>query len=177
VTDQDIDDDGRRDFDFLFGSWHVANRKLADVWDPGCMEWTEFTSAAVVRPLLANLATMDCYSTTEFPGSGPMEGITLRLFNPQTRLWRIWWASTRQPGDLDTPVEGRFAGGLGEFFCDDTLNGRSLRVRYAWTRTDPEHPRWTQAFSYDGGTTWKTNWIMELTRDFAPDANGGVRVP
>jgi hypothetical protein len=32
-------------------------------------------------------------------------------------------------------------------------------------RGGPEDPRWTQAFSCDGGTTWKPNWIMELTRD------------
>ncbi len=174
MTGEDNDEDGRRDFDFLHGSWRVANRKLADNWDPDCTQWTRFSSTVIVRPLLANLAVMDYYSTTEFPGNGPMEGIALRLFNPRTRLWRIWWASTRQPGDLDTPVEGRFSAGVGEFYCDDTLNGRPLRVRYEWTRADPEHPRWTQAFSYDGGTTWKPNWIMELTRDADLGANGST---
>jgi hypothetical protein len=168
MTSRDTDDDGRGDFDFLFGRWHVVNRKLADVLDPCCTDWTEFSSSFVVRPLLAGLANMDCYATAECPGSGPMQGLTVRLFNPATRLWRIWWASSQQPGDLDTPVEGRFAGALGEFFCNDTLAGRQVRVRYAWTRADPEHPWWTQAFSHDGGINWKTNWIMKLTRDPDP---------
>lgn len=169
----DTEDDGRHDFDFLFGSWQVANRKLADVADPECETWSEFATRAVVRPLLASLANLDCYSATEFPGAGDMEGVTLRLFNPATGRWRIWWASTVSPGDLDTPVEGRFDGRLGEFFCDDVLNGRAVRVRYTWDRGDPSRPRWAQAFSYDGGLTWNTNWVMEFSRDGAgpaPDA-------
>lgn len=164
MSEPDTDDDGRRDFDFLLGSWQVANRRLADVADPECERWSEFGARAVVRRLLDSLATMDCYSATQFPGSGRMEGITLRLFNPATRLWRIWWASTAHPGDLDTPVEGRFDGSRGEFYCDDVLNGRAVRVRYVWERAAPERPRWTQAFSYDGGATWKPNWIMEFSR-------------
>jgi hypothetical protein len=156
--------DGRSDFDFLFGEWNVANRKLTDVLDPECIEWTSFVSTARIGPLLSNLANMDCYSTVEFPECGAMEGITLRLFNPRTRLWRIWWASTREPGVLDTPVEGRFAGDIGEFYSEEVLNGVPVRVRYMWTRTDPLRPHWAQAFSYDRGTTWKTNWTMRLTR-------------
>jgi hypothetical protein len=27
-----------------------------------------------------------------------------------------------------------------------------------------ESPRWEQAFSPDGGTTWETNWVMDFTR-------------
>lgn len=164
VTDLSTCDDGRQGFDFLFGSWQVHNRKLFDALDPCCTDWREFGATAVVRPLLGDLGNMDCYSTFEFPGSGVLDGMTLRLFNPETGTWRIWWASTRNPGDLDTPVEGRFVDEVGEFFCDDILDGRPLRVRYTWDRTDPEHPRWSQAFSYDSGTTWQTNWIMNFTR-------------
>ena len=28
-------------------------------------------------------------------------------------------------------------------------------------------PRWEQAFSADGGKTWETNWVMEMTRNDA----------
>jgi hypothetical protein len=37
-------------------------------------------------------------------------------------------------------------------------------VRFLWTRTDTESPRWEQAFSDDGGRTWETNWEMDFTR-------------
>jgi len=30
--------------------------------------------------------------------------------------------------------------------------------------TETHTPRWSQAFSYDDGVTWETNWIMEFRR-------------
>jgi hypothetical protein len=32
----------RHDFDFIFSSWHVHNRKLRDVADPDCRDRVEF---------------------------------------------------------------------------------------------------------------------------------------
>jgi hypothetical protein len=56
---------------------------------------------------------------------------------------------------------GAFRGGAGEFFGDESVDGRTVLCRFLWT-SDP--PRWEQAFSDDGGKTWETNWIMEFTR-------------
>ena len=58
---------------------------------------------------------------------------------------------------------GRFVDGHGEFFCDEVINGQVVQVRYAWTDVTSDSPRWEQAFSYDAGTNWVTNWIMQLT--------------
>src|SRR3954465_9909171 len=40
------------DFDFLLGTWHVANRRLTNLLDPSCEEWEEFeaTSEAPAIP-------------------------------------------------------------------------------------------------------------------------------
>jgi hypothetical protein len=44
------------------------------------------------------------------------------------------------------------------------VNGQPVKVRFEWGHDSASTARWEQAFSYDGGTTWRTNWIMELTR-------------
>lgn len=154
--------DGRHDFDFLFGRWTIHNRKLANTLRPGSTDWIEFTAEGEARPILAGLGNIDSFIATDRPGGG-YEGMTLRLFDPQTDLWRIWWASTATPGRLHPPMEGRFVDGHGIFFCDDVLEGRPIQVRFDWT-PGAQSARWEQAFSYDGGRTWETNWIMSFTR-------------
>jgi hypothetical protein len=154
-------DDGASAFDPLFGHWQVHNRKLADVLDPNCAEWVEFGASVEVRPVLGGAGNIDIGL---FDYEEPFEGLTLRLFDPQTALWRIWWTSTRQPGQLDPPVEGRFTGGVGVFTCEEVLAGRLTTVRFEWTGFAAGAPRWAQSFSYDGGQTWKTNWTNTWTR-------------
>jgi hypothetical protein len=156
--------DGRADFDFIFGRWRVRNRKLADVTDPACDDWAEFGATAQAEPILGGFGHVDRIWADAPPGKEPFEGFTLRLFDPGTGLWRIWWASSRRPGHLDPPVEGSWQDGRGRFFCDDVLNGQAVKIRFEWTSDSPAAARWEQAFSYDGGATWRINWIMDLTR-------------
>jgi len=66
------------------------------------------------------------------------------------------------PGHLEPPVVGRFEGNIGYFECDDTFEGRAIRVQYQWTRKGANHARWQQAFSPDGGKTWEVNWAAEF---------------
>ena len=44
--------DGSHDFDFLFGSWTVLNRRLVERLK-GSTEWEEFPSTCHARPVLA----------------------------------------------------------------------------------------------------------------------------
>jgi hypothetical protein len=155
--------DGRNDFDFIHGRWHIHNRKLVDVLDPSCTDWVEFDAAGDARPLLDGLGNIDTFTTDEFPPTNlPYHGLALRLFEPETQLWRIWWASTRSPGHLDPPLEGRFDDNeRGEFIGADVLAGNPTKVRFTWHAKGPT--RWQQAFSHDDGKTWHTNWVMTFT--------------
>lgn len=147
------------DFAFLAGSWTSRQRRLVKVL-AGCDEWYEFD------------ATLDCelyldgngnFDVLRAPERG-IEGLTLRLYSPQERVWRIWWASASSGGRLDEPVVGGFEGTVGTFECDDTWEGKPIRVRYRWSQVDTAHPRWEQAFSADGGESWEVNWMATFSR-------------
>ena len=152
------------DFDFLLGSWNVANRMLRRRL-AGSDDWEEFAATAVVRPILDGLGNEDVFRTEL---DGGFVGMSFRFFDPEKRRWSIYWADSRRPGELDPPVVGCFEGDLGVFHGEDVHRGRPVLVRFTWSRVTTESPRWEQAFSDDGGRIWETNWVM----DFAP-AEGG----
>jgi hypothetical protein len=156
------EDDGRHDFDFIFGDWTVHNRKLRDMTDPTCVEWVEFDTTSHAEPVFGGLAHIDHITSGPDAPGGAWEGLTLRQFDPSERLWRIWWASTRNPGHLDPPLAGRFANGIGVFTGNDTLAGRPLVLRFHWTNSAPGRARWAQEFSYDGGRSWQVTWTMDF---------------
>ncbi|GAA1391050.1 hypothetical protein [Catellatospora chokoriensis] len=156
--------DGRSDFDFIFGRWRIRNRKLRDVTDPACTEWIEFDATGHAEPILGGLSHVDRMWSDAPPGEDPFEGFTLRQFDPKAGIWRIWWASSRNPGHLDPPVEGAWRDGRGVFDCDDVLGGHPVKVRFEWTRDGADTARWQQSFSYDQGATWRLNWVMDFTR-------------
>jgi hypothetical protein len=165
------DNDGRRDFDFLYGAWRVHNRRLVHRLE-NCPEWEKFETLLLTRPILGGLGNrpilgglgnVDTFRSDAAPDR-PWEGFTLRLFDPANRNWSIWWASTNRPGLLDPPVAGRFAGGRGRFIGRDVHNGRPVQVRFDWTGMTSTSARWEQAFSPDEGQSWETNWVMTLRR-------------
>jgi hypothetical protein len=156
--------DGRHDFDFIFGPWRVANRRLADQTDPHCTEWIEFETTSRARPVFGGLAHVDLIDAGPDVPNGPWQGLTLRQFEPAARLWHIWWASSRNPGRLDPPLSGTFVDGTGKFDCDDEVAGRPVKVHFEWLNPEPDVARWTQSFSFDDGRTWVPNWVMEFRR-------------
>jgi hypothetical protein len=156
---------GARDFDFLIGRWSVAHRRLRRRLE-GDTRWDRFGGTCEMRLLLGGLGNIDD-NIIALP-DGTYRGSALRLFDPATTRWSIWWMDSRAPG-LQPPVHGRFENGVGTFRGDDTLRGRPIRVRYVWSDIAATHARWVQAFSPDAGATWEENWIMEFTRaDEAP---------
>jgi len=149
------DADGRHDFDFLYGTWHVAHRQLVA---SGGDEWRSYDSRAECRGVAGGLVNVDELAA----GDRPL-GVTVRCFDTATRRWSIYWI-TREAKLIDTPVVGRFDGDVGEFHGDERLPAGTVRVRFLWTRDGADKARWEQAYSDDDGATWETNWVIELTR-------------
>ena len=149
------------DFDFFIGEWKVNHRRLKNRL-AGCQDWETFTGETSVRKILGGFGNIDD-NLIDLPGD-PYRAVSLRSFDAAAGTWSIWWLDGRHPHRLDTPVIGRFEKGTGTFLAVDHLNGRPIRVRFLWTRTDTNAPRWEQAFSADGGETWETNWYMDFER-------------
>lgn len=158
-----ISEDQSQAFEFIYGQWNVHNRKLKNVADPTSDEWLEFDARSDVSPILEGIGHVDRMYVAEPSDGDAFEGFTLRLFEPSTQTWSIWWSSTRAPGQLDPPVTGFFIGRLGTFECNDVVGGHAVTVRFEWL-ADVNEPVWRQSFSYDRGETWKLNWEMTFSR-------------
>ena len=50
------------------------------------------------------------------------------------------------------------------FYGVDTVDGRTVLVRFVISEVTANSARFEQAFSDDGGDTWETNWIAVDTR-------------
>ena len=98
----------------------------------------------------------------EFDGN-PFEGMTVRLFNPKTKLWRIYWADSNT-GVLDPPVVGSFENNIGYFFTKILFNDKKVIMLFRWDAQDKNKPVWSQAYSDDNGKTWEWNWYMYMTK-------------
>lgn len=152
--------DGQADFDFLMGTWRLRHRRLRrprvdlDAWET-------FEGTAVVQPVWGGRANIEELHA-DAP-SGPIHGVTLRLYDPGARQWRLYWAN-RDVGVLDRPTVGEFRDGRGEFFDQDTIDGRVALIRFVWSDITDTSCRWEQAFSWDRAATWTVDWVMEFTR-------------
>jgi hypothetical protein len=150
----------KHDFDFFEGHWKLRNKKLESRLN-NCTEWTEFESTQAMYTVLNGIGNVDNFRAT-FDGE-PFEGMTVRLFNPKTRLWRIYWADSNS-GTFDPPVVGSFDNKIAYFFTKDVFKGQNIVVVFRWDARDENKPIWSQAFSNDNGETWEWNWFMYMTK-------------
>ncbi|HEY1659190.1 MAG TPA: hypothetical protein VGG14_12635 [Candidatus Sulfotelmatobacter sp.] len=152
--------DGQHDFDFEVGSWKIhLKRRLNPL--TGSDKWVEFDGTSVTRKLWDGRSQIEQFETDG--AGGHIEGLTLRLYNPPSHQWRLYWANSKN-GILDPPQVGQFKDGQGEFYAKDVLNGKSILIRFIWSKTDTKMPHFEQSFSDDGGKTWEVNWITDQTR-------------
>ena len=70
-----------------------------------------------------------------------------------------------QQRHLGSADDCEFRNARGEFFDQETLNGRAILVRFVISGITPSSCRFEQSFSDDGGKTWEVNWIAIDTRE------------
>lgn len=152
--------DHQHDFDFEFGSWTATLK-----WRPPLSQtanWVTYTGTSVVRKVWggrANLGELEVAG-----GTNRIEGMSLRIYNRQTRTWSIYFANAN-PGSLGTvPTVGRFSNGRGEFYDDEQYRGKPVRLRFVFSNLTPTSFDFAQSYSGDGGKTWIANWVAHFTR-------------
>ena len=152
--------DGQHDFDFEIGTWKTHLRRLQRPLS-GSTTWVEYEGTSVVTKVLDGRANL-----VELKVDGPagrIEGLSLRLYNPQSRQWSLNFANINS-GTLTPPTVGEFKDGRGEFYNQDTYNNRAILVRFVIIKITPDQYRFEQSFSDDFGKTWELNWIATDTR-------------
>jgi hypothetical protein len=153
--------DGQRDFDFELGSWKIHLKRLVNPLS-GSTKWIEFDGTSVTRKVWDGHAQLEEFETDG--AAGHIEGLTLRLYNPKSRQWSLYWANSKDGSMGGPPNVGEFRDGVGNFYCMDTFNGKMVLVKYEWSKITPTSAHFEQSYSEDGGKTWEANWITDQTR-------------
>src|SRR5215470_11476783 len=150
--------DGQHDFDWDIGAWKTHQRCLLHPLS-GSTTWVEYNGTDVVRKIWegANQGIIEADGP-----AGHLELFTLRLYNPQSHQWNIYFTNSAS-GILSPPAIGEFKNGRGEFYDQEPYNGRAIMVRFSVSDITPNSCRFEQAFSADGGKTWEPNFIVTET--------------
>ena len=114
--------DSQHDFDFVIGTWKAHLLRLVHPLT-GSTTWVTYDGTSVVRKVWNGRANLEEFEADG--AAGHIEGLTLRLYDPQARQWNQLWA-TSNDGTLGQPMIGDFKNGHGEFYHEEPLNGRAI---------------------------------------------------
>src|SRR5215471_17964238 len=94
--------DGQHDFDFSIGTWKTHISRL-DHPLTGSKKWVEYEGTSTVRKVWdgrANIAELEADGP-----AGHLEGLSLRLYRPQSHQWSLNSADSKE-GILSVPAVG-----------------------------------------------------------------------
>lgn len=152
--------DGAHDFDFDFGNWKTHSSRLLHPLT-GSTTWVEMDGVTIVKTIWGGRANL-----AEFKAdgpAGPLELLSIRWYNPAAHQWNLNFA-TPGVGMLGIPNVGEFKNGRGDFYSQESIDGKSVLIRFSIWGITADTAQSEQAFSDDGGKTWETNWINRYTR-------------
>jgi hypothetical protein len=155
---------GIHDFDFLVGPWSIHNKRRTHALYPDRDGvWEEFEAHHTGAKYLDEKVIIDHFEGT-FPDGEVRKGMTIRAFDEKTQQWSLVWLDNRNSPDF-RPLVGAFEDGLGLFHqVIEAPDGKPIHMRFTWDEITPVSARWQQAFSFDSGETWDTNWVMEFKK-------------
>jgi hypothetical protein len=150
--------DGQRDFDFKIGTWKTHLSRLQHPLS-GSTSWVEYEGYFSGQKRLG-WARQSGRPQSGWP-SRRIEGLSLRLYNPESHRWNLNFADTSS-GTLGQPTIGEFKNGRGEFYDQEPLNGRTILVRSVFSDITPTSCRFEQAFSDDGARHGRSTGLPRM---------------
>ena len=154
--------DGQHDFDFHLGAWKTRIRALQHPLT-GSTTWVDYSGTLVARKVWDGRAQFEELEADGVTGRH-IEDLLLFLYNPQSHQWSLNPANSSD-GAMGQSMTGEFKNGRGEFFDQEPFKGRMILVRQVWSDITPTSHHFEQSFSDDGGKTWESNFVANLTRD------------
>jgi hypothetical protein len=118
--------DGQHDFDFEIGTWKIHLKRL-DGRLVGSTTWVEFDGTSVTRKVWDGRANLEEFETNS-PAGGHIEGLTLRLYDPQTHQWSLYWGTSKS-GAMGAPRLGNSRMDAASF---STRNHPALMAEPSW---------------------------------------------
>jgi hypothetical protein len=152
--------DGSHDFDSEIGSWTIHTKRLMHPL-AHANDWVTYEGTKVVAAVWGGKANIA--EVKEDGASGHLNFVAVRLYDPAIQQWSLNFTSAGN-ATFGTPLTGEWRDGGVEFIGPDTLNGRTILVRFISREQDANHASSQQYFSDDGGRTWELNWVNTYTR-------------
>lgn len=150
------------DFDFALGEWEVQNYMLQSRLTNDTT-WNTMPATATIFKKMNGMLVMDEFRYQQ--NDEPQVGSSFRIYNKNTGLWSIYWATTAAPDlGLLPQVTGRFKDGIGTFYGEEDFNGKMVRLRFIWKAINEDLLYWEQAYFDEKKGHWEVNWKMEFSR-------------
>ncbi|HTU83561.1 MAG TPA: hypothetical protein VMF61_15640 [Candidatus Acidoferrales bacterium] len=140
------------DFDFNYGTWATQITAGSSI----------YSGTVAVRKIWDGRALMEEIHAAG--SAGKIEGLTLFLYDPQTRQWSQTYAD-RSDGAFERSAIGGFDGGRGTLVAFPAPNAGTMQCeREVWSHIRPGGHRFEIQFSSDGCNTWKPAFVANLRR-------------
>lgn len=150
--------DPARQFDFWVGEWDIKNRMFQSE-DIG---WFIWPSQAIIESAAGGDAIVEFWNSLD--ELHDIIGFSMRWYDEEAEEWLIVLNWPQESGSFSRMV-GKFEDGVGEFYSPGFWEEERFRgFRYTFSKVTPTSLQWDQAYTEDGGETWKTTWIMEWMR-------------
>jgi hypothetical protein len=151
---------GLHDFDSEVGTWTIHTKRLMHPF-AHANDWMTYDGTKIVTSRWGERANIA--EVKEDGAAGHLNFVALRLYDPSAEQWSLNFMSAGN-GAFGIPLNGQQREDRIEFNGSDTLNGRSILVRFISREQDADHASSEQYFSDDGGRTWELNWVNTYTR-------------